>query len=239
MSWIARLALRLYPHWWRRRYGTELQALVEDSGPTWRTVLDVGKEGLVMQLRDFRSPLYLVIGCALLGAGIGAAVFAATPPRWTLTSSIEVQSRSESPETRLHALASQALSDDNLGRLVERLSVYRADHDGQAPAGVLRRFKADVSLTLTPVGFDVSFSHPEGARARQVVENLTSLIIDANLGAAQAGSAGSGERYRVAGPPRQDRDGPDVTTLTALGLGAGVLAGLAIAVFWRRRAAAR
>ena len=44
MNWIARLALQLYPAWWRRRYGTELQAMVEDSGPTWWTVLDIGKE---------------------------------------------------------------------------------------------------------------------------------------------------------------------------------------------------
>jgi len=238
MNWIIRLAMRLYPSWWRRRYGDELAALVEDSGPTWWTVLDIGKQGLAMQIRDYRSPLYLVLGCALLGAGVGASVFAATPPRWTSASSIEVQSRSESPEARLRALASQALSDDNLGRLVERLSLYRTDQNGQAPIDVLRRFRDDVSLTLTPVGFDVSFRHLDEAKARQVVENLTSLIIDANLRAAQAGAAGSGERYRVAGPPRQERDGPNVTTLMAFGLGAGLLVGLMVAV-WRRRAQPR
>jgi hypothetical protein len=176
--------------------------------------------------------LYIVLGCALLGAGIGAAVFAATPPRWALTSSIEVQSRGES---RTRGLASQAFNDGNLGRLVDRFGLYRADQDGQAMTDVLRRFRADVSVTLTPVGLDVAFSYPDGAKARQVVENLTTLIIEANLRAAQTDGGRALERYRVTGPPRQAPDGPSATMLTALGLGAGLLAGLALAA-WRRRA---
>ncbi len=235
MSWIARLMTRLYPGWWRQRYGVELEALVEDSSPTWWTVLDVGKEGLAMQLRDSRSPLYIVLGCALLGAGIGAAVFAATPPRWAFTSSIEVQSRASQSRAR-RAWPRRHSAIDNLGRLVERFGLYRADQDGQAMTDVLRRFRADISVTLTPAGLDVSFSYPDGAKARQVVENLTRLIIEANLRAAQTDGGRALERYRVTGPPRQAPDGPNAVTLTAFGLGAGLLAGLALAA-WRRRAA--
>ena len=234
MNWIAQLALRLYPAWWRQRYGTELQALVEDSGPTWRTVLDLGKEGMAMQLRDFRSPLYLVLGCGLLGAGAGAAVFAATPSRLAVTNSIEVQSPLESPDTRLRALVSGAFSDDNFGRLVERFDLYREEQGGRELADAIRRFRADISLTLTPSGFDVSFGYPDGPKAQEVLANLTSLLIDANLRAAQGSGGGPSERYRVAGPPRQERDGPNVMGLTAIGLGAGLLIGLALTAVRRR-----
>lgn len=228
MSWLARLAMRLYPAWWRRRYGPELQALMEDTGPTWRTVLDVGKEGLVMQLRDFRSPLYLVIGCALLGAGVGAAVFAATPPRWAFASSIEVQSPSESPETRLRALASGAFSDDNLGRVVERFGLYRGGQNGQALADAHHQFRSDIALALTPAGFQISFSYPDEDKARRVVDHLSGLLIDANL------RVSGSERYLIKGPPRQSSARPGVMKITSVGMGAGLLVGILVAV-WRRR----
>ena len=235
MSWIARLMTRLYPRWWRQRYGVELQALVEDSSPTWWTVFDVGKEGLAMQLRDSRSPLYMVLGCALLGAAIGTAVFAATPPRWAYTYSIEVHSSGEPRETRAQAVASQAFRDDNLSRLMERFGLYRDERNGQPLADALRRFRRDVSVMLTAPGLNVSFSYPDEGKARQVVENLTRLIIEANLRVAEADGGQALDRYRVAGPPRQAPDGPNAVALAAFGLGAGLLAGLALAA-WRRRA---
>ena len=69
MSWIARLMMRLYPGWWRQRYGVELQALVEDSSPTWWTVLDVGKEGLAPD-----GPNAATLTAFGLGAGVLAGL---------------------------------------------------------------------------------------------------------------------------------------------------------------------
>ena len=227
--------MRLYPAWWRRRYGTELQALVEDSGPTWRTVLDLGKEAMAMQLRDFRSPLYLVLGCALLGAGVGAAVFAAAPSRWVFASNIEVQSRSESSDTRLLAVAARAYSDDNLGRLVERFGLYRGGQNGQAVADAPHRFRSDIALTKTPSGMQISFSYPDEDKARRVVDDLTGLLIDANVGVEAADGGPALERFRVTDASHKVSDAHNATTLTTYGLGAGVLAGLALAAVWRRR----
>ena len=239
MNWVASLMMRLYPGWWRRRYGTELQALVEDSGPTWRTVLDLGKEGMAMQLRDFRSPLYLVLGCALLGAGVGAAVFAAAPSPAVFASNIEVQSRSESPDTQLRAVASRAFSDDNLGRLVERFSLYRGGQNGPVVADAPHRFRSDIGLTRMPSGLRISFSYPDEDKARRVVDDLAGLFMEANVGVEAAGGGPAFERLRVTAASHKVADGHTATTLTAFGLGAGLVTGLALAALWRRRTHAR
>jgi hypothetical protein len=36
MKRLVRLAARLYPTWWRRRYAAEFEALLEDVTPTGR-----------------------------------------------------------------------------------------------------------------------------------------------------------------------------------------------------------
>ena len=50
MSALIRFASRLYPASWRRRYGVEFEALLEDAGRNWRDVLDVLLGALKMQM---------------------------------------------------------------------------------------------------------------------------------------------------------------------------------------------
>ena len=66
MTWWMRAAVRLYPRRWRQRYQAELEALVEESGSTWRGAADMARQGLVMRLGEVpgvRSVL-LVAGAA-------------------------------------------------------------------------------------------------------------------------------------------------------------------------------
>ena len=51
MKRVARRLAALYPARWRRRYGDEFDALIEDSPPGWRVVVDVFKEALNMRIR--------------------------------------------------------------------------------------------------------------------------------------------------------------------------------------------
>jgi hypothetical protein len=63
-----RFVLLLYPPWWRGRYGTELEALLDDVmrqrarasarafddvTPGWRELFDLLRGALTMQLRSF------------------------------------------------------------------------------------------------------------------------------------------------------------------------------------------
>ena len=54
---LLRAVYRLYPRWWWRRYGNELEALVEDSstGAAWSTIADLAFGALVVRVRQ-RAP---------------------------------------------------------------------------------------------------------------------------------------------------------------------------------------
>jgi hypothetical protein len=47
-----RFALALYPRWWRRRYGREMEALLEDSGAGWAALFDLARGALFVRIRD-------------------------------------------------------------------------------------------------------------------------------------------------------------------------------------------
>ena len=55
-GWLARQTLHLYPLAYRRRYGTEMLALLEDSPARPRTVLDLLRGALVAHLRPAHAP---------------------------------------------------------------------------------------------------------------------------------------------------------------------------------------
>jgi hypothetical protein len=70
--WI-RLIAWLYPARWRRRYGAEFDALLEDATPTWRNAVDVGWGALEMHMNTWHFPKRAV-GFALTSAILAAAL---------------------------------------------------------------------------------------------------------------------------------------------------------------------
>ena len=87
MKWAVRLALGLYPQWWRRRYGRELEALVEDSMHGWSTVFDVARGALVMQMKDFRI---IPLLAALVGAFMATVLYVRAPALYASSSTIRL-----------------------------------------------------------------------------------------------------------------------------------------------------
>lgn len=88
---LARLALRLYPVAYRRRYGDEMEALLEDSGAGPRSVLDLFRGAIGAHLRPepalagavgrderLRRGLAAVLLCWLLFAVAGLAFYKTT-----------------------------------------------------------------------------------------------------------------------------------------------------------------
>jgi hypothetical protein len=64
MKRVPRFVYRMYPSWWWDRYGDELDALVEDAGPTWATVADLAFAALVVRVQQ-RPPV--VAGAPTIG----------------------------------------------------------------------------------------------------------------------------------------------------------------------------
>jgi len=46
------LAVNLYPHRWRERYGVEFDAVLEDINPGWREFADILRGALTMQITN-------------------------------------------------------------------------------------------------------------------------------------------------------------------------------------------
>ncbi len=74
MRWL----IRLYPRAWRERYGAELEALLEDSPPRARDVVDLIWSAMLLRLRWI--PLWAGLGL-LCGLGL---TFVMPPQRVTL-----------------------------------------------------------------------------------------------------------------------------------------------------------
>jgi hypothetical protein len=243
VNWLTRLALRLYPRWWRQRYGAELQALVEDSGESWRTVADITKGAVVMQLSDWTRIASAVLACAALGAGTGAILVAAAPARHASVFTIEFESPLPSMEAAGMELASTAFSDANLERLIAQFGLYQSADGRQPKPGAAELFRRDIGLTITaPNTVEVSFSHDadgDGAgNGPQVSQRLATLLIDANLLVAERraqGGAPAPGRVRVSDRPRVVAERPDAMPAIAVGLAAGAVAGLMVAARRRRR----
>jgi len=55
--WLARVLIRAYPPAWRRRYGTEYAALLEDVAPTPATIADAVGAGIALRAKAVSSSL--------------------------------------------------------------------------------------------------------------------------------------------------------------------------------------
>ncbi len=97
MSPRSRAVFRLYPRWWRRRYGAELEALVDETDRGWATTLDLILSAIRVRVTQrapadqgprqpnlFRCPsgaLPLVMSLIALSIVLGYAVRFGTAPQ--------------------------------------------------------------------------------------------------------------------------------------------------------------
>jgi len=69
MKRIAIWLARLYPRWWRSRYGEELDALLEDTNLTLLDVFGVVRSALEMRMKPIAAPRLLDMSCRDLPSG--------------------------------------------------------------------------------------------------------------------------------------------------------------------------
>lgn len=246
MRWLIRLAMRLYPAWWRGRYGPELEALVEQSGATWRTAVDIAKGALIVRLSEVVKPAYPVIACTLLGVAGGALVAGTAPAHHSSVFDVEFESPAQSTEDRVRELASAAFSDANLERLITQFGLFgRAERPG---SDAVRQLRSDIALTVpAPNTVRVSLRQDpadagrDGGRSARMSERLAVLMVEANLLIAERRGQQGGpppSRVRLTGRPRHAVDRPNATIAIVVGLSSGLAAGLAIPLLRRQRAPA-
>lgn len=196
-AWI-RWAVSLYPAGWRRRYGDEFGALLEDIPPGWRSIFDVLKGALAMHI-EFGRFFRIVSICGLAGLLISTALVLASPREYRATAVIVPPRQSHAaPGALVHGfqLAQQtAFSRASLAEIITRpsLDLYRSERARTPMFDVISRMQRDLRVTWREPSADrprsalVEFSYPDARKARETVAAVTQKLV----GEARTNSSGS------------------------------------------------
>lgn len=222
----------LYPKAWRNRYEDEFDALLEQVQPTWSTLFDVFGGALKMQMKSW-SLWKTVAAFASLGM-LAALTFSFTVPnRYVSTALIKVEGgRLE----KLSSIVQSVESRSSLGQLIHEQRLYQGELSGIPLEDAIEQTKKDI--TLAPIktkgdpAFSISFAAADAGKAQQTVNRLVGQFMDASV-RASADSPGSPKGTFAlldpASPPVLV--GPRRSRILLMGVGAGSLVGLLLALF--------
>jgi len=106
MKRLARWTMRLYPARWRRRYGDELDALIEQTGADARIIANLFAGGIRMQFSEWSfAKLAAVMGMAGLVIGVAASYMVA--PMYRSSAELQVSSTDAASERELRGIGAQ------------------------------------------------------------------------------------------------------------------------------------
>ncbi len=86
------LLARLYPVAWRKRYGMEFDALLEDVPHNLRTLLDVSEGAFKMQLKSW-GDVRLAAALGFAGIIVAAGVSLVLPRQYQSTALVDISGR--------------------------------------------------------------------------------------------------------------------------------------------------
>ncbi len=243
--------MKLYPAWWRARYGSEFEALLEQMNPDVRDFLNIVGSACLMRVKQF-DPTVLALTCGLIGMAIAAGWYAGAQRLYASTLTIAIQGEQQQPSRDPLGVATRAFSDQRLLALVQRLQPYDAHHHF-SDVDAVQRFRHEMAVRFTPAtgparteryvgagepfvlqeqgNLQLSFVHADPRTANAAVGMLATLVIDENFREAMAAGR---TRFWVAGPPKHDRTGLSFLLVVGLGLGGGWCAAIVVAVMRRR-----
>src|SRR5262245_60102031 len=186
------LAARLYPAVWRARYGVEFQALVDETTPMWRDIVDVLNGGLQMRLRR-AHPALTAAAIGVVGALASAAIAFNTAARFASRGTMNVRpagpstvSEPASLENVVQKLTRDAFTGDALMDVIARHDLYR-ERGQLSKDSVIERMRGDIGIQLISQSvFQVSFDADDARQAREVANDLMTQLVQSNLKLAQS-----------------------------------------------------
>jgi capsular polysaccharide biosynthesis protein len=249
---LIHLAGRLYPASWRRRYGVEFEALLEDTGRDWRNVLDVLQGALKMQMTAWNFGK-ITAAFGLAGALLcGALSFIAMPDRYTsdavlrLTKSLlsgDPQPATDNAEEFVKSLMHNALARRSLADIIEKEGLYQRERARKPMEDVIERMRHDVRFDRIGKSnaFHVRFRYSDAEQARRTERELIHKLMEANVTIRRADLTGTNRRFAFnlevldpASLPKRPSS-PNRLLITAMGLAGGLLLGVVTAVIARTR----
>src|ERR1700687_1695799 len=143
MKRVLRFLIRLYPTWWRRRYGRELEALLEDSGSGSRDAWDLFQGAMEMQMSRWSFGSIVTV-CGIAGVALAGVVAFSMPYRYQSTTILKIPAGSQPA-----AVAQVALSRSSLTSIINDRNLYVRERSAAPMEDVVERMRN--SIQITPV----------------------------------------------------------------------------------------
>jgi hypothetical protein len=231
MKHLLLFLVRLYPAWWRRRYGRELEVLLEDSGSGSRDVWDLFRAAMEMQMKTWSFGRIVTV-CGIVGLVLAAAVAYSMPYRYQSTAVLKM---TPADSEAFAGLAQKAITRWVLTDIINKENLYireRADAPFEEALDRMRR-----AIRIRPVAQDlaqVSFAYEDPVHAQRVSQELVTRIIADNVTTRVNPSGLVIELAVPADRPKKQFENKRLG-LAGLGLPAGLLVGVVLALILRRR----
>jgi hypothetical protein len=188
MNRLARSLIRLYPAQWRRRYGAEFEAMLEEVPPGWSAAFELLKGAIRMQ---FSIPSFpkLALMLSVTGLLAGFAVSYAVAPQYTSTAVLSYVDvlRSNARPADFAVSRNLVLSPTSLSSIIRdpRLKLYPDDLAKIPLDNVIRHMRRDTDISLQNLdaratSFRISFTYSEPLKAKATVQALSTRFVDEN-----------------------------------------------------------
>jgi hypothetical protein len=260
MRRVTRFLARLYPSTWRKRYGAEFDALLEDASPKPRDTFDILWGAFKMQTTTWTF-LRIMLACALTGLLASLTISITLPVTYRSEAVLHVSpevipeampengSGIDNPPRMSRAmwdsimkLTKSALSPNSLVSIIQRRGLYMNERRRLPFDDVVEMMHKSVSVRpiLDPrsnragTRFAVQFDYPDGQAAQQVTSDLASRFMEGN-GNPEINSQVRLDLLEGASLPMRPSRVNQASIAAAVGLFTGVLAGLALALVIRSR----
>ncbi len=245
MKPIIKFLVRLYPSAWRKRYGAELDALLEDATPSVRDAFDVLWRALKMQMTMWGFGT-VTFACSVAGVLMAVAASFVIPVQYQsevtliLTPGDANTPAGGSVRYLTDSLTQNVLSRKSLTAIIQERNLYPGQRNRMPLDGVLEKMRKNITVALLPVTSSpsrdvfsvvVKFDYPDSDVAQQVNADLASQFIQGGLNS----HLNSSWLFRVLEPPSLPLKpvGLNRTQLVILGLFAGLLVGLGLVTVLR------
>jgi hypothetical protein len=243
LKWLA----RLYPSTWRKRYGAEYEALLEQNKPRAGDAVDVIWGAFKMQMTSW-SFVRTVLVCSLAGAVAAVAMSFALPKKYVSQTLISVDTPNPAAVDKYIAgQVRDSLDSPFLASIIEQQNLYPRERARMPLSDVVDSMKKNITIlrVQTRDGKSASalilyFAYSDPHVAQRVDEELTSGFAVSNLRAAINHSSDVSRppmTFRVehvANLP-QNPTFPKPRLFGAGGLLAGLVGGLVVATIAGRR----
>lgn len=240
MKRSVRLLVRLYPSSWRKRYGAEFEALLEDATPSAYDAFDIVLGALKMRMANGVFIKIMLAGLAV-GIAVATLVFVAAPKHYRSEAFFTVTPSNQFTANVLEALQKKPFFNKaSLTSLIQERNLYSSERNQLPMDAVINEMKRNIHVYSVPtvppgkpaeVKFVVQFEYSDPKVAQQVNEGLVSQfmrgIVDSALIDPHPGTA-----FQILDPPTLPLNPiePNFARSSAIGLLSGLVTGLALAI---------